>query len=178
MHPTRLLTTAPAMRQPLPALRQLASLLLGTALACTVMAQNMPGGHAPTAPLADPTRPPPALIRTTPRSETTTPGITTGVSPVPTRNAVRVPPVPPRLQGLLRPRDGQASALIDGLVLRRGDRLGEWIVQEIGSDSVLLRHPRGANQRLALLPALNSDAAPATPGEPGNPLHLATTTAR
>ena len=63
------------------------------------------------------------------------------------------PPPPPRLQALLRPSEGQPglpTALIDGRLVRTGDRVGETTVQEIRPDGVWLRLPRGGTQWLGL----------------------------
>ncbi|MEX8494318.1 hypothetical protein [Sphaerotilus sp.] len=128
-------------------------------------------GSAARAALPDPTRPPPGMDR----------------SPAPTgllaqRAATMVaepaaymrpphpvaPVVAPRVQGLQLHADampGSATALIDGRLVRVGDRLGDAIVQDIRADGVWLRLPRGGTQWLGLY-ALVETPEPLTANAP------------
>ena len=126
--------------------------------------------------LPDPTRPPPGLA--------TAPGAGTGVvmgitapppsappratPPATSASAPRPPMLTPRVQALHHPLDapaGSASALIDGRLLRVGDRLGDAWVQEIRPDGVWLRQARGGTQWLGLFAPVDA-AAPAAHKEP------------
>lgn len=126
--------------------------------------------------LADPTRPP-ALLAGPARPGGTVQATT--ASQRTTADHTRAPQLQsPQLQSLQLPRDGGApSALIDGRLLRIGERLGEWTVQAIESDAVWLRRGRAAPQRLALLPALNPGTPPSRPADTEAPPHLAATAA-
>ena len=97
--------------------------------------------HAGPAP-ADPTRPA-GFTRTVP-----TPAVR-GVGAV---DAATAPaPVRPMLQSLQVSVRGESSALVDGRVVRVGDRLGETVVVTIDTQGILLRGPR-YEQRIALVP--------------------------
>lgn len=134
--------------------------------------------------LADPTRPPALLtgparpggaVQATTASQRTTADHTRAPQPA----SAAVPQLQsPQLQSLQLPRDGSApSALIDGRLLRIGERLGEWTVQAIERDAVWLRRGRAAPQRLALLPALNPGTPPSRPADTEASPHLAATAA-
>ena len=60
-------------------------------------------------------------------------------------------PVMPKLQSLQVSVRGLSSALVDGRVVRVGDRLGETVVVTIDAQGILLRGPR-YEQRIALVP--------------------------
>ena len=110
-------------------------LVVGLSLLAAVSA------HAGPAP-ADPTRPA-GFTRTVP-----TPAVR-GVGAV---DAATAPaPVRPMLQSLQVPVRGESSALVDGRVVRVGDRLGETVVVTIDTQGILLRGPR-YEQRIALVP--------------------------
>ncbi|MEX8517284.1 MAG: hypothetical protein AB3X44_02055 [Leptothrix sp. (in: b-proteobacteria)] len=130
--------------------------------------------------LADPTRPPTALVGS-PRtgSAVETAGVATSHGgAAAAAHPVQRPIAPPQLQALQRPRDDSPpSALVDGRWLHIGDRLGDWTVQTIGADAVWLRHTRGTTQRLALLPAMSPSGTPSSPAGAEEPLHLAATAA-
>ena len=97
--------------------------------------------HAGSA-LADPTRPA-GFTQTVP-----TPAVR-GVGAV---DAAAVPaPVRPTLQSLQVSVGGGSSALVDGRVVRVGDRLGETVVVTIDAQGISLRGPR-YEQRIALVP--------------------------
>jgi len=49
------------------------------------------------------------------------------------------------------PAHGSATAMIDGQLVRQGDAVGERTVFSIERDTVLLRGPNGAGERLRLL---------------------------
>lgn len=105
--------------------------------------------------LADPTRPP-GFTR-----PTSTPAVRSGgggsdaVAEVPA-------PVMPKLQSLQVSAGGGSSALVDGRVVRVGDRLGETLVVTIDAQGILLRGPR-YEQRIALVPG-GGKTASTTPG--------------
>lgn len=114
------------------------------------------GGHARAA-LPDPTRPPPGLGTATTLSTRTSPPpppVFGEASAAPRmRPAPAAAPPTPRVQALQLPTGavpGSATALVDGRLLRVGDRLGDATVQEIRSDGVWLRLPRGGTQWLGL----------------------------
>ena len=92
--------------------------------------------------LVDPTRPA-GFVRAVP-----TPAVR-GVGAV---DAATAPaPVRPTLQSLQVSPHGGSSALVDGRVVRVGDRLGETVVVTIDAQGISLRGPR-YEQRIALLP--------------------------
>jgi len=71
------------------------------------------------------------------------------------------PVVPPRVQGLQLHADaasGSATALIDGQLVRVGDRLGDATVQDIRADGVWLRRPHGGTQWLGLYAPVDTPA--------------------
>jgi hypothetical protein len=113
-------------------------------------------GGAARAALPDPTRPPPGL-GASPSAASPMPPRTAALTAEPAayvRSLRPAPPVvPPRVQGLQLHADaapGSATALIDGRLVRVGDRLGDATVQDIRSDGVWLRLPRGGTQWLGL----------------------------
>ena len=108
--------------------------------------------HAATA-STDPTRPPGFT------QAASTPAARGGVDG---SAAVRVP-VRPALQSLQVSAQGGSSALVDGRVVRIGDRLGEtgeMAVVAIDAEGILLRGPR-YDQRLALVPGGGKTASTA-----------------
>lgn len=105
--------------------------------------------------LADPTRP---AGFTRPAS---TPTVRGGGGGSVADAAAAVPaPVMPKLQSLQVSAGGGSSALVDGRVVRVGDRLGETVVVTIDSQGILLRGPR-YEQRIALVPG-GGKTAPTT----------------
>ncbi len=100
--------------------------------------------------LADPTRPPAALA---PAASAATAG--PAASAPPTRE--------PALQALRLGPDLAPSALVDGRLLRVGDRLGALRVQAIAAEGVLLQKPEGGSQWLRLNPAVRKSAAAVQP---------------
>jgi len=122
-------------------------------------------GSAARAALPDPTRPPPGLGNT-PAPATAPLQLRSAVlTPEPAAyvRALRpaAPVVPPRVQGLQLHADaapGSATALIDGRLLRVGDRLGDATVQDIRADGVWLRLPRGGTQWLGLYAPVEAPA--------------------
>lgn len=122
--------------------RRLPLLLLTPVLAAALAAAAGPAG------LADPTRPP-------------------GTVAAPVAAASRMPPkaapAPPRLQSVQLGRGGDATALVDGRLLRVGDALGEAKLVAIDLQGVQLLGPQGS-QRLWLLAApVQPDAPPPSP---------------
>jgi len=106
--------------------------------------------------LADPTRPPGF---TRPAS---TPAVRIGSAGVAAAAAAVSAPVRPTLQSLQVTVGGGSSALVDGRVVRVGDRLGETVVVIIDAQGILLRGP-SYEQRIALVPGGGKTASP-TPG--------------
>ena len=131
-------------------------------------------GAAAQAALPDPTRPPAGLATAAPGA-TPLPrgapadGLTTNARPA--RPAPAMPAQVPRVQALHLPTDappGSASALIDGRLVRSGDRLGDATVQEIRPDGVWLRLSRGGTQWLGLFALVELPTAePLTATAPG-----------
>jgi hypothetical protein len=128
-----------------------------SALLSAVLWVLLSGGAARAA-LPDPTRPPPGMGASP--APTMPPPLRAGAAaltaePVAYMRSLRpvVSVAPPRVQGLqLHAGDapGSATALIDGRLLRVGDRLGEATVQEIRADGVWMRLARGGTQWLGL----------------------------
>ncbi len=98
--------------------------------------------------LVDPTRPPGAAVASAPA-----PRAVASVAPVPAW---------PELRSLRLASRGESSALLDGQVVRVGERLGDATVVAIDADGVLLRRGH-AEQRLLLLPAGSRTVASAPP---------------
>lgn len=113
-----------------------AGLLLPLLLCVAAQAQS---------PLADPTRPPPALAASAPAS---------GAKP-----ASAPAPKDPELQALRLSRELPPLALIDEKLVRIGDRVGEASVIAIREDGVLLRVGRGPDQWLRLNPDVRKTSA-------------------
>ena len=111
-------------------------------------------------PLADPTRP-------------------AGVAERPTGSATRgasagaAPPLWPQLQSVQVGAPGGSSALLDGRVVRVGERIGEVTVVAIDAQGVLLRAAR-YEQRIALVPGIVKTASASAANTPRTALSLAT----
>lgn len=104
-------------------------------------------------PVADPTRPSAALLGDAPASKTSGAASPRSPSaPAPAATAL------PRLHSVQLPRHGAASALLDGRVLRVGERSGDHLVVAIDGQGVTLRGPRG-EQRLALFASVTKSAS-------------------
>ncbi|MDZ7858203.1 hypothetical protein [Sphaerotilus sp.] len=149
-----------------------------SALLSAVLWVLLSGGAAQAA-LPDPTRPPAGLASALP--DAAPPPVRMGiVAPVegsaaaarPQRPAPAVAVAVPRVQALQFPSDtrsGSPSALIDGRLVRTGDRLGDATVQEIRPDGVWLRLSRGGTQWLGLFTLVEAPAAdPLTANAHGN----------
>ena len=108
--------------------------------------------------LADPTRPP-GFTR-----PTSTPAVRSGGGGESVADTVAAVPAPvmPKLQSLQVSAGGGSTALVDGRVVRVGDRLGETLVVTIDAQGILLRGPR-YEQRIALVPG-GGKTASTTPG--------------
>lgn len=102
--------------------------------------------------MADPTRPP-EFTRAA-----STPAVRGGGAGV--AAAAVSAPVMPKLQSLQVSVGGGSSALVDGRVVRVGDRLGETVVVIIDGQGILLRGPR-YEQRIALIPGGGKTASTA-----------------
>jgi hypothetical protein len=117
-------------------------------LAATAMAASLLLGAGPApAQLADPTRPP-AGWSATPAPP---PRATVAATPASAPGPRPAPAPPPRLQSIHQPAGAPASVLIDGRLLRVGDRLGDATLQQIRGNGVVLRDARGDTRWLALL---------------------------
>lgn len=98
--------------------------------------------------LADPTRPAGANDRS---------------AAAPARSAAPTAPAAwPQLQSLQISAQGESSALVDGRVVRVGERIGEVTVVAIDAQGVLLRGAR-FEQRIALSPGVAKTASAALP---------------
>ena len=98
--------------------------------------------------LADPTRPAGTVERGAPAAH--------GVAAAPAPRAW------PQLQSVQIPAQGAASALVDGRVVRVGERIGDVTVVAIDAQGVLLRAAR-YEQRIALVPGIVKTASASTP---------------
>ena len=120
--------------------------LLSNAIVCcaTLLLAGTIGAQG----LADPTRPAGTIERG-----------------VPTVHGVAAAPAPrawPQLQSVQIPAQGAASALVDGRVVRVGERIGDVTVVAIDAQGVLLRAAR-YEQRIALVPGIVKTASASTP---------------
>ena len=97
-------------------------------------------------PLVDPTRP--AIVAPATTSAGAPPGL-------PARRAEAAPaPAQPVLQAVHTPQTGAISALLDGQIVRVGDRIGERVVMAIDEHGLVLRGAGGtATERVSLLQA-------------------------
>ncbi|MEW6703923.1 MAG: hypothetical protein AB1430_03640 [Pseudomonadota bacterium] len=86
--------------------------------------------------LADPTRPP---------------VLAAVAASAPVRTASAVPARAPRVQSVQLPREGGASALVDGRLVFVGDRLGGATVVGIDARGVALRGAQGRMEHLPLI---------------------------
>lgn len=138
-----------------------------SALLSAVLWILLSGGAAQAA-LPDPTRPPAGMSTALPgavpavRMGIVAPAEEPAAAARPQRPAPAVPAAVPRVQALHLPSDarsGSPSALIDGRLVRTGDRLGDATVQEIRSDGVWLRLSRGGTQWLGLFTLVEAPAA-------------------
>lgn len=97
--------------------------------------------------LADPTRPPDPVR---------------AVAAGQTASAVPGPTVWPHLQSVRLSATGGSSAVIDGRIVRVGDRVGETTLMAIGPQSIVLRGV-GFSQQVALLPGTFKTASTVAP---------------
>lgn len=97
--------------------------------------------HAQT--VTDPTRPPASALPEPAQRSTEA-----------AARAPRAPATPasaPQLQSIQLPRQGAPSALVDGRIVRIGERIGDQTVVSIDAQGVLLRGARGPSLTLSLL---------------------------
>lgn len=66
-----------------------------------------------------------------------------------------VPASAPQLQSIQRPAKGAANALVDGRLVRVGDRIGDQTIVAIDAHGMQLRGTRGALQTMTLLGGVN-----------------------
>jgi MSHA biogenesis protein MshK len=136
-----------------------------TPLHCTAVLWRLTlllaASHAPAHadPLADPTRP-------------------AGAAERPSTSAARssstaAPPLWPQLQSIQVGAPGGASALLDGRVVRIGERIGEVTVVAIDAQGVLLRAAR-YEQRIALVPGIVKIASASAPPTADSAMSLVT----
>ncbi|WP_293999846.1 hypothetical protein [Sphaerotilus sp.] len=138
--------------------------------------------------LPDPTRPPAGMASPPPSAVLAAP--LAHAQPVPriahattatTATAATSATPTPRVQALqftttttATTSPGSATALVDGRLVRIGDRLGDATVQDIRADGVWLRLPRGGTQWLGLYamtePPPPNTAAPAAPATIDTPM--------
>jgi hypothetical protein len=106
--------------------------------------------------MIDPTRPP-SLATTSPAG--------LGRNDGPARAASAASPVnaAPQLQAIHTPREGGASAIVNGQVVRTGERVGEHTVVAIDAAGITLRSARGATQVLPLLSGVTKTASSVAP---------------
>ena len=119
---------------------------------CVAGAALLLASHAFAEPVLDPTRPMAALL-----------GEPAEAGPAKAaRSAAPAASAPvaatPRLQSVQTSSSGAASALLDGRVVRVGDRVGEQSVSAIDRRGLTLRGPRG-EQRLSLLTGITQTAS-------------------
>lgn len=132
--------------------RKLAALLLG----CSAIAWAGPPGATTGAALADPTRPPAALMTPAPLrgAATALPASAAATAATGTRGlAVAVPAVLAAsvLQSVQLPLRGPAVAMVDGRLVKTGDTVGTRTVLSIDSQGLVLRGNSGGTERLSLL---------------------------
>jgi hypothetical protein len=112
-------------------------------------------GAAPPAGLVDPTRPP-------------------GAAPARAAASARAPAgspaaelrQPPQLQAVQLARGGASTALVDGRLLRVGDRLGDAKVVGIDLQGLQLQGPRGTERLWLLAAVVQPPPPPPTPAPP------------
>lgn len=97
--------------------------------------------------VTDPTRPPASALVAAPADPADRNGDASARLPRP----AAVPASAPQLQSVQRPASGPANALVDGRLVRIGERIGDQTVVAIDTHGVRLRGPRGALQTLTLL---------------------------
>ena len=83
--------------------------------------------------------------------------------------AAAAPASAPQLQSVQTSRQGAPSALVDGRVVRIGDRVGAGAVIAIDGQGLTLRSPRGSEHRLLLAGGIRKTPS-GTTAEPGVPL--------
>jgi len=103
--------------------------------------------------VTDPTRPPASAMVSAP-AEPADRNANGDSAARPPRPAA-VPASAPQLQSIQRTTSGPANALVDGRLVRVGERIGDQTIVAIDSHGVQLRGGRGALQTLSLLSGVN-----------------------
>lgn len=120
-------------------------------LCCVVLAAALPAGAMAQ---ADPLRPPGKAAPARVAAATVAPAAAAAKAPL------------PQLQSVQLDRSGRATALVDGRLVRPGDRIGDAEVIAIDLQGLQLRQPQG-RVTLFLLPALTRPiATPSTVAQP------------
>ena len=124
-------------------------------LRAALVAAALVTAHAVAEPVPDPTRPM-GLAEPEPRAAKTPRATTAAAAPA-------APAALPRLQSVqVAGTARHSSALVDGRLVRVGDRIGEHSVAAIDRDGITLRSARG-EQRLPLLTGVTQTASRASP---------------
>jgi hypothetical protein len=109
--------------------------------------------------LIDPTRPPSAATN----ASTAMPGRSDGAARAASAASAALASAAPQLQAIQMPREGGASAIVNGQVVRTGERVGEHTVAAIDATSITLRSARGTTQVLSLLSGVTKTASSVAP---------------
>lgn len=102
-------------------------------------------------PVTDPTRPPASAMASAPAD----PADRNVDAPARPPRAAAAPASAPQLQSIQRSATGAANALVDGRLVRVGERIGDQTIVAIDTHGVHLRGARGALQTLTLLTGVN-----------------------
>jgi hypothetical protein len=106
----------------------------------------------------DPTRPPPIALALA--AAASAPAAAPAAAAAAASAATPPPPKPvPLLQAVHFPAQGAPTALVDGVLVRTGDAVGDRTVFLIEHDSLILRGSNGEGERLRLLAGSSKQAA-------------------
>ena len=130
----------------------------GRPLRAALLLVSLVAAHAAAGPVPDPTRPMATMLGDVPDARLTKP-----VRSSPPAAAASAVPASPRLQSVRLASTSTAStALLDGRLVRIGDRVGEQSIAAIDRHGITLRGPRG-EQRLSLLLGITQTASREAP---------------